>query len=126
MENHLFSPKNPRILTIEGRRKALYSFHEESCTQKCWQFKETSHPICSPLDSFYGRLLTFALYATLLFRYCPRLLSFLFFWGGSPKIVCTIVGGLAKIVLIRTRGEGGQKTQFLPVRTIWMFPNTPT
>ena len=47
---------------------------------------------------------------------------FFFLGGGSPKIVCTIVGGLAKIVLIRTRGEGGQKTRFLPVRTIWMFP----
>ena len=45
-----------------------------------------------------------------------------FLGGGSPQIVCTIVGGSAKIVLIRTRGEGGQKTRFLPVRTIWMVP----
>ena len=36
--------------------------------------------LCSPLDSFYGRLLTFALYAILLFRYRPRILSFLFFF----------------------------------------------
>ena len=47
---------------------------------------------------------------------------FFFFWGGSPKIVCTIVGGLAKIVLIRTRGEGGSKN---PIFTRTYYLDVP-
>ena len=51
-------------------------------------------------------------------RYC-----YIFFWeGGLPKIVCTIEGGSAKIVLNRTRGEGVKNTDFYPYVLNGWFP----
>ena len=66
---------------------------------------------------------TFTSYVILLFRYCPRILLFLFLSRG----------GSAKIVLIRTRGEGGQKPDFYlyvlfgcSLRQLWLLRSHTT
>ena len=89
--------RNPYVDCKAGHVKLPRSSMQKFTKMLAIQGNQPS--LCSPLNSFYGRLLTFALYAILLFfRYGPNILSFLFFFlrgvtqnsmyysrGGWPK-----------------------------------------